>query len=78
MGKVMPVKLRSLDSTVPMPMATISWKLAAGYMVVWRSCFISSSTSRLSSSGTTVASRLCRSMSILPMGPPIMLPAIRP
>ena len=28
--------------------------------------------------GTTVASRLCRSMSILPMGPPIMLPAIRP
>ena len=78
MGKVMPVRLSTLESTVPMPMAMMSWKLAAGYMVVWRSCLISSSTSRLSSSGTTVASRLCRSMSILPSGPPIMLPAIRP
>ena len=30
----MPVRLSSLLSTVPMPMAMISWKLAAGYMLL--------------------------------------------
>ena len=47
-------------------------------MLVCRSCFFSSSTRRLSSSWTTVSRRFFFSIRRLPIGPPIILPAIRP
>lgn len=78
LSNVMRISESSLETTVPMPMAMISWNTAEGYMLAWRSCLISSSTSRLSSSCTTVSSSLCFSIRRRPMGPPIMLPAIRP
>ena len=43
-----------------------------------RSCFFSSSTSKLSSSVDTVSRRLCFSIRRLPRGPPTKLPKISP
>ena len=59
-------------------MARISWKTAEAYMLVWRSCFFSSSTKRLSSSEATVERRFFFSTRRFPKGPPIRLPVIRP
>ena len=70
---------------MPNPIAMISWNTAIGYIVVWRSCFFSSSIRRfsssirrLSSSGTIVFRRSYFSIRPFPIGPPITLPAIRP
>ena len=59
-------------------MAMISWKTAAGYILVCRACFFSSSTNRLSSSVTTVSNRFFFSIRRFPTGPPSILPAISP
>ena len=77
-GNVMPVSDNRWDTIVPSPIAIINWNTADGYMLVWRSCFFSSSTRRLSSSGTTVSNRFFFSIRRLPTGPPMILPIIRP
>ena len=77
-GNVSPVFVRSSDMMVPIPTAMMSWNTAAAYIFVWRSCFFSSSTSILSSSATAVSRSFFLSMSLLPIGPPIRLPAMSP
>ena len=77
-GKVSPVFVSSIVKMVPTPIARMSWNTASAYIFVWRSCFFSSSTSRLSSSFAAVLSRLCFSISLFPRGPPIRLPKMRP
>ena len=77
-GNVMPVSVRSFENIVPIPTAIINWNTAIAYILVCLSCFFSSSTKRLSSSGTTVDKRFFFSISFLPIGPPIRLPATSP
>ena len=66
------------EKIVPKPIARISWNTAEAYILECRSCFFSSSTRRLSSSGIAVDKRSFFSISLLPNGPPTRLPNIRP
>ena len=77
-GNVIPVYVRSFENIVPSPTAITSWNTASAYILTCRMCFFSYSTRILSSSGTTVVRRFLLSISFLPIGPPIRLPAIRP
>ena len=77
-GKVMPVFVSNQEKMVPSPMAKMSWKTAAAYMLVCRSCFFSSSTNNVSSSGMAVSNKPRFSINRLPSGPPTKLPEINP